>query len=169
MITTLTLLWSNACLIRNSSLNIFIITRFVPLLQDCRAWINIRGHSSMWYILSSWLFSRSLLSKLKRVIRKFLWGSTDFKNVRPKVAWKTIIAPTSEGGLGLVDPLMQCKALLAKFIVRRLLPGNELWKMLLQLRMKEVFPKTRCWRIYVGEENQIKLGSSGNFIFCLIV
>ena len=100
--------------------------------------------SSMWYILSSWLFSRSLLSKLQSLIRNFLWGSIDFKNVRPKVAWKTIIVPTCEGGLGLVDPLLQCKALLAKFIVRRLLPGNELWKMLLQLRMKEVFPKTRC-------------------------
>ena len=73
--------------------------------------------SSMWYILSSWLFSRSLLSKLQRLIRNFLWGSTDFNYVRPKVAWKTIIAPTSQGGLGLVDPLMQCKALLAKFIV----------------------------------------------------
>ena len=63
--------------------------------------------SSMWYILSSWLFSRSLLSNLRRLIRIFLWGSTDFKNVRPKVAWKTIIVPTSQGGLGLVDPLMQ--------------------------------------------------------------
>ena len=97
----------------------------------------------MWYILSLWLFSRYLLSKLQRLIRKFLWGSTYFKNVRPKAAWQTIISPTSQGGLGLVDPLMQCKALLAKFIVRGLLPGNEPWKMLLQLRMKEVFPKTR--------------------------
>ena len=77
----------------------------------------------------------------QRLLRNFLWGSIDFKNVRSKVAWKTIIAPTSQGGLGLVDPLMQCKALLAKFIVRGLLPGNEPWKMLLQLRMKEVFPK----------------------------
>ena len=85
---------------------------------------------------------QSLLSKLQRLIRNFLWGSTDFNYVRPKVAWKTIIVPTSQGGLGLVDPLIQCKALLAKFIVRGLLPGNELWKMFLQLRMKEVFPKT---------------------------
>ena len=45
--------------------------------------------SSMWYILSSWLFSKCLLSKLQRLIRNFVWGSTDFKYVRPKVAWKT--------------------------------------------------------------------------------
>ena len=98
--------------------------------------------SSMWYILSSWLFSRSLLSKLQRLIRNFLWGSTDFKNVRPKVAWKTIIVSTSQGGLGLVDPLMQCKTLLENFVVRGLLLRNEPWKLILQLRMKEVFPKT---------------------------
>ena len=87
--------------------------------------------SSMWYILSSWLFSISLLSKLQRLIRNFLWDFTDFKYFGPKVAWKTIIVPTSQGGLGLVDPLMQCKALLANFIVRGLLPGNKSWKMLL--------------------------------------
>ena len=76
------------------------------------------------------------------MIRNFIWGSTDFKYVRRKVSWKTIAILTSEGGLGLVDPLMQCKTLLENFVVRGLLLRNEPWKLILQLRMKEVFPKT---------------------------
>ena len=79
---------------------------------------------------------------MQRLVRKFLWGSTDFKYVRPKVAWKTIIVSTSQGGSRLVDPLMESKAQLVKFITSVLLPRNELWEMILQLRMKEVFPKT---------------------------
>ena len=51
-----------------------------------------------------------------------------------------IISPPHEGGLGLIDPMFQCKALLGKFVVRSMLPGNEPWKLLLHERMKELVP-----------------------------
>ena len=47
---------------------------------------------------------------------------------------------TYEGGLGLIDPLLQCKALLGKFIIRGLLPGEEPWKKILRQRMVKVMP-----------------------------
>mgnify|MGYP007076045233 CR=1 FL=1 len=40
------------------------------------------------------------------------------------------IQPKQNGGLGLIDPFMQTKSLLAKHVVRSLLPGEELWKKL---------------------------------------
>ena len=66
----------------------------------------------MWCILSTWLWSRSVLSQVKRLIWNFLWGSKDCSFVKAKVFWKAIIAPMKEGGLGLIDPLLQCKAFL---------------------------------------------------------
>ena len=50
------------------------------------------------------------------------------------VAWPILTTPKLRGGLGLLDPLSQSKALLAKFMVRGLQPGNDCWKMLLRLR-----------------------------------
>ena len=84
--------------------------------------------ASMWYILSAWLGSRSALSQVQRLIRNFLWGSKDCSDVRAKVSWKVITTPKDEGGLGLIDPLLQCKALVGKFIIRGLLPGGSLGK-----------------------------------------
>ena len=43
--------------------------------------------------------------------------------------------------LGLIDPENQSKAMLAKLLVRRLLPGNETWKMILQSRIGGLVPK----------------------------
>ena len=51
-----------------------------------------------------------------------------------KVAWPILTSPKSRARLGLIDPLSQSKALLAKFVVRGLQTGDDYWKMLLRLR-----------------------------------
>ena len=38
------------------------------------------------------------------------------------MCWFT--TPKDEGGLGLIDPLLQCKAFLGKFLIRGLWPGS---------------------------------------------
>ena len=45
--------------------------------------------------------------------------------MRAKVSWKVITAPKDEGGLGMIDPVLQCKDFLGKIIIRGLLPGGE--------------------------------------------
>ena len=45
--------------------------------------------------------------------------------------WSTLMMQFSDGGLGLVDPDNQCKALLAKFVVRALFPAQGIWPELL--------------------------------------
>ena len=54
-------------------------------------------------------------------------GNVIVDNTIPKVAWSIITQPKHKGGLGLIDPFMQSKALLAKHVVRSLLPREELW------------------------------------------
>ena len=45
-----------------------------------------------------------------------------------RVARNVLIQPKNNGGLGLIDPLMQLRGLLTKFVIRGLLPGLEAWK-----------------------------------------
>ena len=84
--------------------------------------------SSVWYIASTWLFSRSIMLRVQRLVRNFIWGNDTVHNTIAKVAWSVLIQPKHKGGLGLIDPFMQSKALLVKHVVRCLLPGQELWK-----------------------------------------
>jgi len=48
------------------------------------------------------------------------------------VKWETLVLPTSQGGLGIIDPKTQSEALLAKLLIRGLAPGGEPWKELLR-------------------------------------
>ena len=99
--------------------------------------------ASMWYVASTWLFSRSIILKLQRLVRNFIWGAPLGSRVVAKVAWSVLIRPIREGGLGLIDPLLQSKALLAKHVVRGFMPGNELWKKLWLLSLRNIKPTIR--------------------------
>ena len=88
--------------------------------------------ASIWFVASSCMFSRSCLEQLRRLIRNFIWSGKDKDNVRAKVAWKTLIQPKSKGGLGLIDPWQQSKALLSKFLVCSLRPDAGPWSLFLQ-------------------------------------
>ena len=82
------------------------------------------------------------MGQLQRLIRNYLWSGNDGSHARAKVSWSTIVKPLDQGGLGIVDPLQQSKALIAKLVIRGLLPGSEPWKQLLLYRLQKVCPKT---------------------------
>ena len=96
--------------------------------------------SSIWYIASTWLFSRTIMLKVQRLIRNFIWGNNASNNSVAKVAWTVLIQPKRKGGLGLIDPFMQSKALLSKHVVRSLLPREELWKKIWIRHLHKVRP-----------------------------
>ena len=83
--------------------------------------------SSMWYIASTCLFSRSCLLQIQRLVRNFIWIGRSNNDDRVKVALLTLTTQLFDGGLGLVDQDSQCKALLAKFVVRAMLPTQGIW------------------------------------------
>ena len=47
--------------------------------------------SSIWYIASTWLFSRKIMLKVQRLIRNFIWGNNVSNNSVAKVAWTVLI------------------------------------------------------------------------------
>ena len=99
--------------------------------------------SSMWYVTSCWIYVKSAIGQIQRLIRNFIWAGGDDGLARSKVAWETLTKPKAWGGLGLIDPEKQSKALLVKLLIRGLLPGNEVWKILLKARLQEWSPRSR--------------------------
>jgi hypothetical protein len=70
-------------------------------------------------------------------VGNFIW-SGKATNARAKVKWETLILPTSQGGLKIIDPKTQSEALLAKLLIRGLEPGGEPWKELLRHKANQV-------------------------------
>ena len=80
--------------------------------------------------------------KVQSLIRNFLWGGKNGPRAVAKVAWDVLIRPKSQGGMALIDPLIQSRALLRKFVVRGLLLGTEAWKGMLLNKLIQLSPKT---------------------------
>ena len=59
------------------------------------------------------------------MVRNYIWSAKENHAAWAKVVWYVLTSPKSRGGMGLIDPLSQSKALLAKFVVRGLQPGND--------------------------------------------
>ena len=97
--------------------------------------------STLWYIASCWIFSRACIGQLRRLIRNFLWSGREGTSAAAKVSWEVISLPTKQGGLGIIDPLDQSRALLAKLVVRGFMPGQECWKELFLRRCYECAPR----------------------------
>ena len=73
---------------------------------------------------------------IERLIRNFLWGCIEVKHARVKVAWTMLIKGKSEGMVGLIDPVVQTKALLGNLVVRSLQPPKAPWKILWRRKWK---------------------------------
>ncbi len=103
--------------------------------------------STMWYILSCWIFSKACINQVQRLIRNFLWAGNQGEQARAKVAWGILTQPKAMGGLGLVDPVDQSRAMLAKLVIRSFLPGEEWWKKMIHNRMSLCAPEIgKPWR-----------------------
>ena len=59
-----------------------------------------------------------------------LMGGIEEKHVCAKVAWTTLIKDKSEGEVGLIDPVVQTKALQGKLVVKSLQSPEAPWKIL---------------------------------------
>ena len=67
--------------------------------------------ATAWFTAScSTVFPRTM-TRLWRLVRNFLWSGCDgLRDTSPRVAWRTIILPRDEGGLGIIDQSMQSAA-----------------------------------------------------------
>jgi hypothetical protein len=91
----------------------------------------------MWYMAAAWNPNLAMCTQIRGIVRNFIWsGKTS--NARAKVKWETLVLPTAQGGLGIIDPKVQSEALLAKLFIRGMAPGGKLWKELLRHRANQV-------------------------------
>ena len=72
----------------------------------------------------------------KKAYQIILMGGIEEKRVCAKVAWTPLRKEKSEGGAGLIDPVLQTKALLGKLVVRSLQSHEAPWKILWRCRWK---------------------------------
>ena len=72
----------------------------------------------------------------------FIWIGRSNNDARVKVDWSTLMPQFFDGGLGLVDPDNQCKALLAKFVVMAMLPAQGIWSELRLNRLLDIKSST---------------------------
>jgi hypothetical protein len=93
--------------------------------------------ASMWYIVACWNPNPRMTTQIRGVVRNFIWGGKDAPT-RAKVKWDTLTLPTTQGGLGIIDPKTQSEALLAKLLVRGLAPGGEPWKELIKHKADQI-------------------------------
>ena len=96
--------------------------------------------ASMWYVTSCWIFV------IQRLIPNYLRSGGEDGLSCPKIAWSTLTQSKDRGGLGLIDPEVQSKALLVKLMVRGHLPRNEYWKGLLNNRILHCTSSGGPWR-----------------------
>jgi hypothetical protein len=76
--------------------------------------------SSIWYVASCWSPHLRLVAKVVSLIRNYIWSSEDGSRLCPaKVAWSSLILLKSCGGIKLIDPELQMKALLTKLYDQR--------------------------------------------------
>jgi hypothetical protein len=90
----------------------------------------------MWYLAACWNPNPRMCSQVRGVVKNFIWGGKATP-ARAKVKWDTLALPSPQGGLGIINPKMQSKALLAKLLVRGLAPGGKPWKELMRHRVDQ--------------------------------
>jgi len=93
--------------------------------------------ASMWYIAACWNPNPWMTTQIRRVVRNFIWGGKDAPTCA-KVKWDTLMLPTTQGGLGIIDPKTQSEALLAKLLIKWLAPGGEPWKELIRHKVDQI-------------------------------
>ena len=97
-------------------------------------WLNLAGKTVLIksilssypiYLSSMVLAPRNVIISICKEIRKFLWqgGKVQTKKFH-LVKWETVKRPKLQGGLGIRDPELVCKALGAK-LVWRLVSGKK--------------------------------------------
>eukprot|EP00253_Pinus_taeda_P017009 PITA_17009 len=82
------------------------------------------------YPLSIMAVPQGVCTKIREILRKFIWGGSAQQKKWALVSWKHLTKQKEEGGLGLRDPDKLNKVLGAKLWWRWLRGGNDLWKQL---------------------------------------
>ncbi|KAA3462827.1 putative Transposon TX1 [Gossypium australe] len=79
------------------------------------------------YFMSLFQAPKTIIKRIDKIRRNFLWGGLDGKRKMVKVSWKQICSPKEKGGAGVVNLEIKNKALLAKWRWRLEVDKKALW------------------------------------------
>lgn len=102
------------------------------------------------HAMSTICLPKSMLDKLDRVARSFLWGSSPDHRKQHLVAWNTVTKPKGEGGLGIRTAQNMNKALIAKLGWRLLHDRESLWARLVRSKYKVGDFQDESWLVSKG-------------------
>lgn len=78
------------------------------------------------YVASRWMMHLEVIAQVRCLVDSFLWAGSDGSwDTQARVAWHTLILPSEDGGLCIIDPEMQSRALISKCTNRGPCLGNE--------------------------------------------
>eukprot|EP00253_Pinus_taeda_P033746 PITA_33746 len=109
--------------VANWTFRILNIARRIVLVKSVLKEIPI-------YPLSIMAVPQGVCTKIREILRKFIWGGSSQQKKWALVSWKHLKKRKEEGGLGLRDPGKLNKILGAKLWWRWMRGGNDLWKKL---------------------------------------
>jgi len=98
--------------------------------------------STLWYFIAIWGGSLAIIRKLRASMRDFLWSGTTHRS-QARVSWTDCCASKQIGGLDLVDPEEALHALMAKWILKAMLPGSSNLHLLLRYRLFQIRPQSQ--------------------------
>lgn len=78
----------------------------------------------------------SVAKSMDKIIREFLWGSSEDKKKLYLLNWDTITQPKDLGGLGLQNTTLRNKAILSGFAWRVKHSRNSLWSSVLKAKYR---------------------------------
>lgn len=79
------------------------------------------------YWLQCFPLPQGVLHKIEAVCRSFLWSNSDTVTRKAPVAWEQVCAPTSQGGLQVIDLPLWSKACLLKLLWNLCNKEDSLW------------------------------------------
>ena len=86
------------------------------------------------YLMSLFCMPKSVIKRLEKIKRDFLWGGGNLERKLHLVKWKVICLSKDKGGLGIRGLLNLNKAILRKWNWRFAIEDNTLWKDIIRLK-----------------------------------
>ncbi|XP_038988045.1 uncharacterized protein LOC120112546 [Phoenix dactylifera] len=86
------------------------------------------------YLMANTVVPKTILLRIERLLRDFLWGSYGGGHGVHLVAWEQVCRPTSEGGLGVQSLIERREAFIARHAARFILEPHGLWSQVMAAR-----------------------------------
>ena len=86
------------------------------------------------YLMSLFRMPKSVSSRLEKIQRDFLWGSSSTKRKIHLIKWENVCRCKMKEGLGIKSLFLMNKALLTKWAKRFAEEENTFWKIVISLK-----------------------------------